>query len=104
MDVSDVRKRPFRVIVVGAGIAGLVLSNCLQRAGIDHVVLEKHRDIVYPSGASIGIWPNGSRLLQQLGCLEALRSACSEMTVAYNRMPDGRAIVVSKLFDEIIQR
>jgi 2-polyprenyl-6-methoxyphenol hydroxylase-like FAD-dependent oxidoreductase len=97
-------KRPFRVVVAGAGVAGLVLSNALQRAGIDHVVLEKHKEIVWPSGASIGVWPNGVRLLDQLGCLEAVQDDCAEMTVSYTRNPDGKAVGVSKLFDEIVKR
>ncbi|RDW80309.1 FAD binding protein-3 [Coleophoma cylindrospora] len=97
-------KRPFRVVLVGAGVAGLVLSNALQRAGIDHVVLEKHKEIVWPSGASIGIWPNGARLLDQLGCLEAVQNACAEMTAFYTRDPDGKAVSNSQLFDEIVER
>ncbi|KID93459.1 FAD binding domain protein, partial [Metarhizium majus ARSEF 297] len=104
MSFSDsTGKRPFRVVVVGAGVAGLVLSNALQRAGIGHIVLEKHKEIVWPSGASIGIWPNGCRLLDQLGCLEAVQNACAEMTVFYTRDPDGKAVTVSKLFDEIVK-
>jgi 2-polyprenyl-6-methoxyphenol hydroxylase-like FAD-dependent oxidoreductase len=97
------QKRPFRVVVAGAGVAGLVLSNALQRAGIDHVVVEKHKEIVWPSGASIGVWPNGSRILDQLGCLEAVREDCAEMTVSYTRNSDGKAVGVSKLFDEIVK-
>src|SRR5437762_3036954 len=31
------------VAVVGAGQAGLAMSHCLSRRGVDHVVLEKHR-------------------------------------------------------------
>ena len=102
--IDETKKRPFRVIVVGAGIAGLTLSNTLQRAGIDHIVLEKHRHVVHPSGASIGIWPNGSRLLDQLGCLESIKKTCSEMKISYNRSADGKAFITSKLFDEIIKR
>ena len=97
-------KRPFRVIVVGAGIAGLTLSNALQRADIDHVVLEKHKQVVFPSGASIGMWPHGSRLLSQLGCLKGVRNACENMRVSYNRSDDGKAVVTSGLFDEIVKR
>src|ERR1700709_2440316 len=104
MSATEGKERPFRVIVVGAGIAGLVLSTPLQRAGVDHIVIEKHRDIVFPSGASIGVWPNGSRLLSQLGVLDSLKNACSEMNVSYNRVPNGNAIIESKLFDEIISR
>lgn len=47
--------RPFRVIVVGAGIAGLFMAETLKRAGIDFVVYEKAdevggtwRDNTYP--------------------------------------------------------
>lgn len=70
MSLSDsTGKRLFRVVVVGAGVAGLVPSNALQWAGIDNVVLEKQKKIAWPSGASIGIWPNGCRLLDQLECL-----------------------------------
>lgn len=102
--VNERKARPFRVIVVGAGIAGLTLSNALQKAGIDHVVLEKHAQVVFPSGASIGMWPNGARLLDQLGCLASIEETCSQMTVSYNRNPDGKAIIVSELFDEIVKR
>ncbi|KAL2807716.1 FAD binding domain protein [Aspergillus granulosus] len=97
-------KRPFRVIIVGAGIAGLTLSNALQRAGIENVVIEKHKRVVFPSGASIGIWPNGARLLTQLGCVEAIKKMSPPLTVAYNRIGDGSAIVTSSLFDEIVRR
>ncbi|ORY03474.1 hypothetical protein BCR34DRAFT_617773 [Clohesyomyces aquaticus] len=102
--VDEKNKRPFRVVVVGAGIAGLTLSNALQRAGIDHVVLEKHKQVVHASGASIGIWPNGSRLLAQLGCLDSIKKACSKMKVSYTRNSDGKAFITSKLFDEISKR
>ncbi|KAJ5694682.1 hypothetical protein N7536_005094 [Penicillium majusculum] len=102
--VNERKARPFRVIVVGAGIAGLTLSNALQKAGIDHVVLEKHAQVVYPSGASIGMWPNGARLLDQLGCLASIEETCFQMTVSYTRNPDGKAIIVSELFDEIVER
>ncbi len=32
-----------RVVVVGGGQAGLAMSHCLKRRGVDHLVLEKHR-------------------------------------------------------------
>ncbi|TIU04292.1 MAG: pyridine nucleotide-disulfide oxidoreductase, partial [Mesorhizobium sp.] len=31
------------VVIIGGGQAGLALSHCLGRAGIDHVVLERGR-------------------------------------------------------------
>ena len=37
--------RAFRVVIIGAGMSGLVAAHRLQQAGIDTVVLEKNRDV-----------------------------------------------------------
>ena len=66
-------ERPFRIIVVGGGIAGLVASNCLQKLGIDHVVLEKHAEIAAPVGAGISMWPQTMRILHQLGIMDTVK-------------------------------
>lgn len=63
---------PFKVIIVGGSITGLALANMLEQYGIDFVVLEKHNQIAPQLGAGFGIWPNGARILDQLGCYEAL--------------------------------
>jgi len=60
-------QRPFKVIIVGGSIAGLVLAHSLHRAGIDYVVLEAGATIDPQVGASIGIFSNGARILDQLG-------------------------------------
>ncbi|KAJ9273241.1 hypothetical protein DTO212C5_826 [Paecilomyces variotii] len=89
---------PFRVVIVGAGLAGLVASHCLQRAGIDHVVLEKQTDIAPQLGASIAIYPNGARILHQIGCLRALEESCVPLNRWWSRGPDGKAIMNSSFF------
>ncbi len=44
--VSDLAPgRPFRVVVVGAGMSGLIAAHRLGQAGIEHVVLEKNADV-----------------------------------------------------------
>ncbi|KAK9414811.1 putative FAD/NAD(P)-binding domain-containing protein [Seiridium unicorne] len=89
---------PFRIIVVGGGVTGLTASLCFQKAGIDHVVLER-RDVVAPDeGASIAIYPHGARVLQQLGCLEAAKNACVPCDRWIVRMPDGKKIMDSGYF------
>ncbi|KAJ6153528.1 hypothetical protein N7470_006487 [Penicillium chermesinum] len=50
------------------------------------------------------MWPNGARLLDQLGCLASIEETCSQMTVSYTRNPDGKVIIVSELFDKIVER
>ncbi|KAL4877623.1 hypothetical protein BJY04DRAFT_230591 [Aspergillus karnatakaensis] len=85
--------RGFRVIIVGGSIAGLTLAHCLHHANIDHIVLEKRSEIAPQEGASIGLWPNGSRILDQLGLFEDIagdtgkeREPLSRIHIAY---PDG---------------
>ncbi|KAG7103743.1 FAD-dependent monooxygenase andE like protein [Verticillium longisporum] len=35
----------FRVLVAGGGIAGLTLANCLERAGVEYILLEAHDNV-----------------------------------------------------------
>lgn len=90
--------RPFRVIVVGGGVAGLTASHCLQKAGIDHVVLEKRDVVAPPEGASIAIYPHGSRILHQIGCWEPVRKACVPCNRWLVRAPDGRKMLDNGYF------
>ncbi|KAF4967046.1 hypothetical protein FSARC_5337 [Fusarium sarcochroum] len=64
------QERPFRVVIVGASVAGLSLANMLQANGIDYVVLEAYPTVAPQVGASIGMLPHGNRILDQLGLYE----------------------------------
>lgn len=97
-------QKPFRVVVVGGGIAGITMSHCLQKAGIDHIVLETHSEVAAPVGASIGFWPHGMRILDQLGCGEDILRRCEAMQQSHSRMPDGKALSSTRLWDYIQQR
>ena len=55
-----------RVVVVGAGIAGLALAGSLQRRGHEVTVLEEAGEL-RTGGAAIAIWHNGAAALQRLG-------------------------------------
>jgi len=63
----------FRVIIVGGGLGGLTLANCLQHARIDYLLLEGQEKIGLHAGAAVGIEPNGGRILDQLGVLSRLQ-------------------------------
>ena len=81
--------KPFRVIVIGAGIVGLSLSHALQLANIDHVVLEKHHEIVSVRGAALIIWPGVMRIFDQFGILEGIHKSTTPINAEYRRWPDG---------------
>lgn len=81
--------KPFRVIIVGAGIVGLTLSHALQLAKIDHVVLEKYDRVVSLKGAALIIWPNVVRIFDQFGVLSKILKTIAPVTAEYRRWPDG---------------
>lgn len=55
----------FKVIIAGAGFAGLVLANCLELAGINYVVLEVQDAIGSDVGAPVSVV--AGPLMDQLG-------------------------------------
>lgn len=83
----------FKVIIAGGSIAGLTLANMLEKVGIDFVVLEAYPEIAPQVGASIGMLPNGLRVLDQLGCYPAIR-ALIEQPNNHSRVrgPDGKVL------------
>ncbi|KAL5084590.1 hypothetical protein Trisim1_011592 [Trichoderma cf. simile WF8] len=97
----DQAERPFRIIVVGGGVAGIVASNALQRLGVDHVVLEKYSDIAPPLGAGISMWPHGLRVLHQLGYLPAIQKASVPISRFCSRNPSGRLIHDNLLYTHV---
>jgi 2-polyprenyl-6-methoxyphenol hydroxylase-like FAD-dependent oxidoreductase len=63
-------KSSFKVIIAGGGIAGLTLANSLSQAHIDYILLEARDEIAPQVGASIGIFAQGGRILDQLGAYD----------------------------------
>ncbi|KAI8711080.1 hypothetical protein NCS52_01483400 [Fusarium sp. LHS14.1] len=81
----------FKVIIVGGSVAGLSVANMLEQFDIDYVLLEAYPHIAPQVGASIGILPNGFRILDQLGCFEPILDIAGECryTLGSMRGPDG---------------
>jgi FAD-dependent urate hydroxylase len=55
-----------RIVIAGAGIAGLALAGGLQRGGHDVTVLEESGGL-RTGGAAIAVWNNGGMALRRLG-------------------------------------
>ncbi|KKK13518.1 hypothetical protein ARAM_006151, partial [Aspergillus rambellii] len=79
----------FKVIIVGGSVAGLTLAHCLHRANIDYIILEKGNQIAPEAGASIGIMPNGARILEQLGLFTKIEIHVEPLSQAHITYPDG---------------
>lgn len=81
--------RRFRVIIAGGGISGLTLANALEKADIDYVLLEARDTIAPQVGASIGIFPNGARIIDQLGCLDLIVKDSCVLRMGRSRDKNG---------------
>ncbi|GME31293.1 putative FAD binding domain protein [Neofusicoccum parvum] len=94
-------KKDFKVVITGGSIAGLTLACILERLGIDFVVLEAYPEIAPQVGASIGLLPNGLRILDQLGLYPAIRGLIQEpLTRSISRGADGKAFLNVRKMDE----
>ncbi|KAI0836618.1 FAD binding domain protein [Hypoxylon sp. FL0890] len=85
----------FKVIIAGGSVAGLTLANMLEMFGLDYVLLESCSAIAPQVGASIGLFPNGLRILDQIGCYEAIQDIFKSEILynkTHNRDKSGKVI------------
>ncbi|KAJ0307415.1 hypothetical protein COL5a_000270 [Colletotrichum fioriniae] len=83
----------FKVIIVGGSVSGLSLANMLERLNINYTLLEAYPDIAPQVGASIGLLPNGFRILDQLGCFEPILEMVGEYHLKNSLCgPDGKPL------------
>lgn len=76
-----------RIVVVGAGIAGLATAAALQRCGREVSVVEERTDT--SAGAGISIWPNALAALDHIGVGDEVRQAGGRVTAGALRWRDG---------------
>ncbi|GJJ71516.1 hypothetical protein EMPS_03866 [Entomortierella parvispora] len=70
-DPPVVSNEPPKVLISGAGLAGLLLGNILEKAGIPYVILERAKEIK-PLGAVMALSPSIQPVFEQLGIFEEL--------------------------------
>jgi salicylate hydroxylase len=91
-----------RVVVVGAGIAGLTLAASLHRRGVPCEVFEQAA-VLREVGAGIQIAPNASRLLERLGLAAHLATVgVQPAALEMHRWEDDRLIVRVPLGEECV--
>ena len=97
----------FRVLIVGGSITGLSLAIMLERNNIAFLVLEAYPEIAPQAGASIGLQPNGLRILDQLGCYEALLTHIKGHRIqsnAYRKQSGEKIWEANQLSDQVSER
>jgi 2-polyprenyl-6-methoxyphenol hydroxylase-like FAD-dependent oxidoreductase len=81
-----------RILIVGAGIAGLALARELLESAAEVHVIERSRTF-RESGAGIIVHPNGMHLLNHLGIAVRVQSAGSEIKVIDISRPEGSLVI-----------
>ncbi|WQF79919.1 Putative FAD-binding domain, FAD/NAD(P)-binding domain superfamily [Colletotrichum destructivum] len=81
-------------IIVEDSVTGLSPANMLEQLGIDYMLLKAHETIAPQPSASIGLLPNGLRILDQIGCYETIRDNAVDLYNHTNlRGADGRPLI-----------
>ncbi|KAL5356121.1 hypothetical protein BJX96DRAFT_185601 [Aspergillus floccosus] len=78
----------------------------LENFDIQYVLLEAYSAIAPPVGASIGLFPNGLRIMDQIGCYEAIaRLSHERLNKGYTRDQNGKVIgEMHYMFDHLERR
>jgi 2-polyprenyl-6-methoxyphenol hydroxylase-like FAD-dependent oxidoreductase len=90
---SEVEQIHTKCCIVGGGPAGMMLAFLLARAGVDAVVLEKHRDFLRDFRGDT-IHPSTMQLMHELGLLEEfLKRPHNEVRELEGQIGDARIII-----------
>lgn len=87
-----------RALVCGAGISGLSAGICLSRLGWEVAVFEKD-DELRTAGAGLNLWPNGVRVLKQLGVGDRFLEIASSLDYYRTFSSTGEIIAVEDVRD-----
>ncbi|PLB46161.1 FAD/NAD(P)-binding domain-containing protein [Aspergillus steynii IBT 23096] len=98
------QQKRLRVVIVGGSVAGLTLAHSLVKAGIDFVVLESNSEIAPQVGASIGILPNGARILDQVGVWDDVYTEVEPLHTSFTWTEKGRLITTGNIPEILHER
>ncbi len=97
-----------KIVIIGAGVAGLTLGLACQRAGMDVRIFDKAKEL-RTIGGGILLWPHGLQFLDELGLSDCLRPAWMSVSCmnivssrGQNLMHEDSAELYSLLDGEIL--
>lgn len=96
MTVTSSQQPHHQVAIVGGGIAGLTLALAFEQLNIDYILFEAYESLAPNEGASIGLLPNGLRILDQLGLLESIEDSSAALQKWTHVNGDGSVIAITE--------
>ncbi|TLS26765.1 hypothetical protein PpBr36_04822 [Pyricularia pennisetigena] len=99
MAANPVPSKNFKAVIVGGSVSGLTLANIFEQLGIEYVLLEAYDDWAPQVGASIGMLPNGLRILDQIGVMESWAEGVPPASVAAMTRTGGKQLISYDLWD-----
>jgi 2-polyprenyl-6-methoxyphenol hydroxylase-like FAD-dependent oxidoreductase len=93
----------FKILIAGGSVAGLTLAIILEAYGIDYLLLEKQKQIAPFLGTTVGINPNGARILDQLGVYASLDKLGGKQHTNFYYDPEGKLLAVQEPIDDSLK-
>lgn len=87
-----------RILISGAGIAGLALARRLQQLGIEHVIIEKSNQS-NPSSSGIALPFNAVQALREMGIAETILESSHQVKEVIYTKKNGRTISRASLLE-----
>ncbi|MGJ8691675.1 MAG: FAD-dependent monooxygenase [Thalassotalea sp.] len=87
-----------RILIVGAGIAGLSVYRALKQQGLYARIIEKNSEIT-PEGAAICLPANAMLALAKLGLAEQVKAVAHQVTSIEYALASGQTLSTASLFD-----
>ncbi|KAG0340679.1 hypothetical protein BG004_006323 [Podila humilis] len=78
---------PFKILIVGAGVGGLMLGYCLEQAGIEYVIVDKMKGPP-TTESTIQMTGNTLRAIEQLGLLDEVMRFAKPVSSIVLRRPN----------------
>ncbi|KAI0790626.1 hypothetical protein C8Q75DRAFT_716562 [Abortiporus biennis] len=82
-----------KVIIIGGGIAGPILSLFLKQKGFEPIIYERQESVT-DAGLGLGLQPNGLIILDKIhGLLESLEGCAIERFLMFSEVPEDAGIL-----------